>query len=157
MTELHTKIINFDNKKTDPSIINHNQISKLVEYLLNVINSDVTGDVVELGCYVGESSKFLMKTLLETGFSKNLYVYDSFEGLPELSKYEETSGWLPGTLKSSQDVLEQNFRVNNLPLPIITKGWFKDIPESKLPEKISFAFLDGDFYSSIYDLSLIHI
>lgn len=151
MMELYTKIINFNNKKTDPSIINPNQISKLVEYLLNVINSDVAGDVVELGCYVGESSKFLMKTLLETGFSKNLYVYDSFEGLPELSKYEETSGWLPGTLKSTQDILEQNFRVNNLPLPVITKGWFKDIPESKLPGKISFAFLDGDFYSSIYD------
>ena len=109
------------------------------------------GDVVEFGCYVGESSKYLMKTLLETNSSKKLYVYDSFEGLPPLSKWEENTGWREGTLKSAKEVLVSNFQQNNLPTPIIHKDWFKDIPEDKIPEKISFAFLDGDFYNSIYD------
>ena len=156
MSTLYEKIISFQNKQIDPSIINYNQTSKLVELLLSVIDKGIEGDVVELGCYVGESSKFLMKTLLETGFTKKLYLYDSFEGLPPLSKYEENSGWRPGTLNTTQSILESNFKNNNLPLPYITKGWFRDIPDSELPEKISFAFLDGDFYDSIYD-SLVKV
>ena len=36
-------------------------------------------------------------------------------------------------------------------LQTIYSGWFKDIPDSEYPEKISFAFLDGDFYTSIID------
>ena len=156
MSDLVTKVIAFENKKIDPSIISEGQIVKIVEYLVKALDSNIEGDVVELGCYVGESSKYIMKTLQEVGFKKQLYVYDSFEGLPNLSKYEEVSGWRPGTLKTTQDVFESNFKQNNLPLPVITKGWFKDIPSDRLPQKISLAFLDGDFYESIYD-SLIKV
>ena len=145
------KILGFDNKQVDPIIINFNQITNLVKYLYNSIENNIEGDIVELGCYVGESSKYLMKTLVETKSTKKLYVYDSFEGLPNLSKWEENSGWVSGTLKTSQDVLIENFNQNNLPIPNIHKDWFKNIPSNKLPEKISFAFLDGDFYDSIYD------
>ena len=145
------KILNFKNKQVDPIIINFNQITNLVKYLYNSIEDNIEGDIVELGCYVGESSKYLMKTLVETKSIKKLYVYDSFDGLPNLSKWEENSGWVSGTLKTSQDVLIENFTQNNLPIPNIHKDWFKNIPSNKLPEKISFAFLDGDFYDSIYD------
>ena len=150
------EIMNFHNKQVDSSIINQDQVKKLVEYLLDVIENNIDGDVVELGCYVGESSKYLMKTLVETNSDKKLYVYDSFEGLPDLSKWEINTGWKPRTLVSSEDILTSNFIENNLPTPIITKGWFCDIPEDRLPEKISFAFLDGDFYDSIYD-SLVKV
>ena len=144
-------IINFSNIKIDSSIINSNQIENLVKYLIDSIEDNVEGDVVEFGCYVGESSKYLMKTLITTNSTKKLYVYDSFEGLPELSKWEEGTGWRAGTLKSTEEILISNFTQNNLPLPIIHKDWFKNVPQNKLPEKISFAFLDGDFYDSIYD------
>ena len=150
------EIMNFHNKQVDSSIINQDQVKKLVEYLLDAIENNIDGDVVELGCYVGESSKYLMKTLIETNSDKKLYVYDSFEGLPDLSKWEINTGWKPRTLVTSEDVLTSNFIENNLPTPIITKGWFCDIPEDRLPEKISFAFLDGDFYDSIYD-SLVKV
>jgi O-methyltransferase len=156
MINLLDKIMNFHNKQVDSSIINGEQVKKLVEYLLDTIENKIDGDVVELGCYVGESSKYLMKTLLETNSDKKLYVYDSFEGLPDLSKWEINSGWKPRTLVTSEDVLTSNFIENNLPTPTITKGWFCDIPEDRLPEKISFAFLDGDFYDSIYD-SLVKV
>jgi O-methyltransferase len=156
MNNYLNKIMTFHNKQVDSSIIDINQVRKLVEYLLDTIENKIEGDVVELGCYVGESSKYLMNTLVETNSDKKLYVYDSFEGLPDLSKWEMNTGWRPRTLVTSQDVLTDNFIQNNLPTPIITKGWFRDIPEDKLPEKISFAFLDGDFYDSIYD-SLVKV
>lgn len=144
-------IKHFDNKKIDVGMINDDQIDYLITYLLDTINSNIEGDIVEFGCYVGESSKYLRKTLNETQSSKDLYVYDSFEGLPPLSQWEEGTGWRPGTLNTTEEVLIKNFENNNLKPPIITKGWFKDIADYRIPNKISFAFLDGDFYDSIYD------
>jgi O-methyltransferase len=148
--ELLNKILRFQNNKIDAGIISPKEIEKIITYLLDTIENKIDGDIVELGCYVGESSKYIMKTIIETNSDKNLYLYDSFEGLPPLSVFEENSGWKPGTLKTSENILINNFLQNNLPIPIIHKGWFNEIPEHKLPKKISFAFCDGDFYQSIY-------
>ena len=148
--KLH-KIMTFDNKMVAPGIISSNQVEKLVHGLLSVHENNIEGDVVEFGCFVGESSKFLMKTLVELNSTKKLYVYDSFEGLPDLTKWEENGRWKPRTLNTTEDVLIDNFQTNGLPSPIIHKDWFCDVPEDKIPEKIAFAFLDGDFYNSIYD------
>lgn len=41
-------------------------------------------------------------------------------------------------------------------MPKIHEGWFADILPTQLPDKISFAHLDGDFYSSILE-SLIYV
>jgi len=145
------KILEFENIKIEGGMNTPEQVEKLVESLLTVINKNIEGDVVEFGCYVGESSKYLMKTLIETNSDKKLFVYDSFEGLPDLSKWEENSGWKPRTLKTTEDVLINNFIQNDIPIPFIHKDWFKEIPHYKIPQKICFAFLDGDFYDSIYD------
>ena len=145
------KILNFENKKLDPSIVNSDQIKYIVTYLSEVIDNNLEGDIVELGCYLGETSKYISKTLEVAKSNKKYYVYYSFEGLPDLSKFEEGTGWKPRTLNTTEEVLRANFELNNVNLPIITKSWFKDIKEEQLPDKISFAFLDGDFYTSIFE------
>jgi O-methyltransferase len=145
------QIRSFNNVKVDPTIINDEQLDQIVIHALEVIENQIEGDFVEFGCYVGESSKYLRKTLDETNSNKDLYVYDSFEGLPPLSKHEEGMGWRPGTLNTTEDVLIKNFRDNGLKPPYTCKGWFKDVPDYRIPDKICFAFLDGDFYDSIYD------
>lgn len=144
-------LLNRPNHTIDASIISKEQIRYILAVLDSVLNQNIEGDVVEFGCYVGESSKYLRMMLDHHLSTKKLYVYDSFDGLPPLSKYEENTGWQPGTLKTSESVLVENFYNNGLKPPIITKNWFKDIPENKLPNKICFGFLDGDFYDSIYD------
>ena len=144
-------LLNRPNSFIDSSIISLDQIRVLISLLENTIVNDVKGDVTEFGCYIGESSKYIRMMLDYYRSNKELYVYDSFEGLPALSKYEENTGWRAGTLKTSQDVLEQNFLNNGLRPPVSFKSWFKDVPEDKIPQNISFAFLDGDFYDSIYD------
>lgn len=141
--------LSFNNQQIDPSIINLDQIKHLLIHLNKSIS--LPGDVVELGCFVGESSKYFRKFLDNANSKKELFVYDSFEGLPEKGDWEKATGWIPGSLKTSQQTLIQNFVQNNLKLPAIHKNWFKDIPASALPDKICFAFLDGDFYTSIYD------
>jgi O-methyltransferase len=111
---LFVNVRRFKNKQEDPTIINNEQLDYLVSYALDVLDRNIEGDFVELGCYVGESSKFLRKALVETKSEKDLYVYDSFEGLPPVSIYEESTGWKEGGLKTTDEVLVANFRQNGL-------------------------------------------
>lgn len=144
-------LLNQPNSKIDASIISIDQIRILISVLESTLRNNIPGDVVEFGCYVGESSKYLRMMLNKYDSDKELYVYDSFEGLPPLSSYEINTGWRSGTLKTSQEVLIENFISNNLKPPIVYKSWFSDIPSQAIPNNISFAFLDGDFYESIRD------
>jgi O-methyltransferase len=113
-----------------------------------VLAYGVQGDFVELGCNTGDSSVLMTKLLEAYNSDKRLSVYDSFEGLPSARQDDGTflSG---GDLKTSEDVLRNNFKKYNLPLPAIHKGWFQDTLPTGLPEQIAFAYLDGDFYDSI--------
>lgn len=139
------------NNTVDASIISKEQIQYIIAVLDSLIRQNIPGDVVEFGCYVGESSKYLRMILDHHLSDKALYVYDSFEGLPELSDHEKGTGWTPGTLNTTPEVVTNNFLNNGLRPPTITKGWFKDISDNCIPNNICFAFLDGDFYQSIYD------
>jgi len=120
------------------------RIVHICHYVLET--QHLEGDIVEFGCYCGHTSK-----LISYISDKWLYVYDSFEGLPES---EEN---LPGEMKTSLDLLCENFTYDGIRIPYIRKGWFSDIKPEQVPEKISFAHLDGDLYISIMDpLKLIY-
>ena len=112
---------------------------------------DLSGDVVEFGCYEGDTSILLADVLRDTP-DKWLYLYDSFEGLPEKTAEDKSAdGWRfqAGELKASPDTVRSKFKKYDLPEPVITKGWFNQLENSDLPNEISFALLDGDFYNSI--------
>lgn len=75
------------------------------------------GDVVEFGCYVGTTSVFLAKTLEKWGSSKTLWLYDSFEGLPEKSVKDINSlgeVFKKGELCASKKQLISNLRKSNI-------------------------------------------
>lgn len=110
------------------------------------------GDYVELGCYRGDTSLLLADLLDESG--KRLYIYDSFEGLPEKSAEDSSAlgtAFRGGELYVTKREVKERFLRANLPVPVIKKAWFSDLGSEDLPEKIAFAFLDGDFYESIKD------
>lgn len=112
---------------------------------------DLPGDVVEFGCYEGDTS-ILLADVLRNNPDKWLYLYDSFEGLPEKSAADNSAdGWRfkAGELKASPDTVRHKFKKYALPEPVIVKGWFNELSGSDLPSEISFALLDGDFYESI--------
>ena len=113
-----------------------------------VLAYGVQGDFVELGCNTGDSSILITKLLQAYGSDKRFFVYDSFEGLPS-ARQEDGTRFSGGDLKTSEDILRNNFKIYNLPLPEIHKGWFQDTLPTGLPEQIAFAYLDGDFYDSI--------
>ena len=111
----------------------------------------VPGDVVEFGCYAGDTSVLLAEALKNTP-DKWLYLYDSFEGLPEKAPEDQSAaGWRfkAGELKVSPETVAHKFKKLSLPDPVIVKKWFDQLNDSDLPSQISFALLDGDFYRSI--------
>ena len=85
-------------------------------------------------------------------FLKRLWIYDSFEGLPEKGE-EDTSElgreFQGGELHVTKREVKERFLRAGLPVPVIKKAWFEELTEADLPERIAFAFLDGDFYQSI--------
>lgn len=62
-----------------------------------------------------------------------------------------------GELFVTKREVTEKFKRQSLPLPKIKKAFFEDLdPISDFPEKICFAFLDGDLYASIKtSLSLV--
>lgn len=120
------------------------RIVHICHYVLETQHLD--GDIVEFGCYVGNTTKLI------TGITnKAIHVYDSFDGLPDT--YEQYGG----EMKVAYDAFVENFKRDNLRLPTINKGWFSDVSLDQIPEKISFAHLDGDLYdSTIQPLRLVY-
>jgi O-methyltransferase len=122
--------------------------------LETTLQHHITGDVVELGCYIGTTSLFIRRLLNQYASSQQFYAYDSFEGLPDKVTQDNSGAgeqFKGGELRVSKKQFLQEFQKAHLKPPITVKGWFKDLTPGQLPEHISYAFLDGDFYESILD------
>lgn len=124
----------------------------------------VRGDFVELGCYRGDTSLLLAEVLREynSGLvensvekpAKKLWIYDSFEGLPEKNSKDLSElgkEFREGELMVTKKEVKQRFLRAGLPVPIIKKKWFNELTGEDVPSEVAFAFLDGDFYESIKD------
>lgn len=130
--------------------VNESETAKIVELAKESLG--VEGDFVELGCYKGDTSLLLADIL--RGSEKKLWLYDSFEGLPEKGEADVSvagENFKGGELLVTKREVKERFLRAGLPVPIIKKAWFKDLGEADLPREIAFAFLDGDFYESIKD------
>ena len=145
----------------------HNSLRQVSEKETEVIlglfleQLKVPGDAVEFGCYRGDTSLILQRELEkaqkesndEDLRAKRLWLYDSFEGLPARTKEDASvagDAFQAGELKVSKNEVILRFKKAGLFVPRVRKGFFEELnPEKDLPEKISFAFLDGDLYQSI--------
>lgn len=132
--------------------IDQRELAIILRELERVLAANVVGDVVEFGCYVGTTSVPMGKRLATT--DKTLHVYDSFEGLPEKSREDESPAgmqFVKGELHATKKQLIRNFAQAHITLPVITKAWFSDLTLEHIPAQIAFAYLDGDYYHSILD------
>ena len=100
--------------------------------LVSVIENNIEGEIVELGSFTGQCGIFFKKTCNMHKSAKTLHLYDSFE-----IKF--------GHKKNIEQELIDNFKKNNLELPVIHKGNFNKTIPHQLPEKIAFAHIDCGF------------
>jgi O-methyltransferase len=110
--------------------------------------SNIPGDFVEVGCNAGYSSVILQKILLEKGAGRKLHCFDSFGGLPDSLDPRDRDLFRSGDMLAARQWFDDHFRKMNLPLPEVYQGWFEDTLPTGLPERISFALIDADLYSS---------
>jgi len=119
------------------------EVAVVLKWLTTVLQDKISGDVVEMGCYKGETSVYLGSELRGSG--KDLWVYDSFEGLPEGGEFAR------GELRATEEEVRRRFKKEGLPEPFVVRRWFSELEDEDMPDEICFALLDGDFYESIRD------
>ena len=105
------------------------------------------GDVVEAGCNAGSTSALIADCMQHTG--RNLYLFDSFEGLPEESGF---GGLMATPIESLELAICNRLDCDTVPDFVqIVEGWFCDMMPAKLPPQIAFAFVDCDVFESAID------
>jgi len=125
----------------------------------DVLKKKVEGDLIETGIWKGGSCVF-MKAILNEYEDKERTVYcaDSFQGLPQpdpiYPQDKNSSFHLMNELKISLEDVEGNFKKYGLLDERVKflKGWFKDTTKNPPFEKLSILRLDGDMYSSTWEV-----
>jgi O-methyltransferase len=145
------------NKADEPQQVSKAETEILLELLEKTLG--IKGDVVEFGCYRGDTSVIFERRLEKfrnenpSAALKLLWIYDSFEGLPAKTKEDSSVAgdqFKAGELLVTKREVIEKFKRAGLKIPRIRKGFFENLnPDEDVPEKISFAFLDGDLYTSI--------
>ena len=130
--------------------VSEKETAKILELARKSLGS--SGDFVEMGCYKGDTSLLIAEAL--QGSDHILYIYDSFEGLPEKTSNDTSAlgeNFKGGELYVTKREVKERFLRAGLKLPVIKKAWFNELTDADLPSGIAFSFLDGDFYESIRD------
>jgi O-methyltransferase len=133
--------------------VNRDQLRIILQELERTLPL-LDGTIVEFGCYIGTTSLFIRRLLDAYHDTREFHVYDSFEGLPPKTSQDESRAgdqFQAGELAVSKKQMLQQFQKAGLQPPVVHKGWFSNLTDADVPEQISFAFLDGDFYQSIHD------
>lgn len=131
------------------------RLDNLQECITNVIHDHIPGDFIETGVWKGGSTIFMQGMLRSYNEKRNVWVADSFQGLPAPNKelYPEDSDDIHYTIDSlriSQEQVRNNFEAYGLLDDNVKflKGWFSETLPSAPIEKLSILRLDGDMYES---------
>lgn len=130
--------------------MSHSSSVRAKKTLISPVENGVENHVDKVGKTCGKN----VKRNGREKHLKRLWIYDSFEGLPEKNSADESVlgvDFKEGELFVTKREVKERFLRAGLPVPVIKKAWFCDLEDEDLPEKIAFAFLDGDFYESIRD------
>ena len=125
----------------------------LYRALRYVARGDIAGDVVECGCARGGSAALMALTLRQLGSRRNLWLFDTFEGLPAPSREDpdfEIADLFTGTCVGTLGEVRQLFdRLNIADDVTFVKGLFQEtLPITPL-SRIAVLHIDGDWYESV--------
>ena len=102
----------------------------------------IPGDIAEIGTFNGASAKLIS----EIKGSKHLYVFDSFEGLPETRDFDD-SKFKKGQFLSDFEIVKEY--LSSYPNVHVFKGFFPQNNSEYIEDKkFSFVHLDVDLYDS---------
>lgn len=131
--------MNFPKQVTKNTLVDYPRLNKLAEFLKQT--EQLPGAVAEVGVYKGGTA-YLLASLTHN----SVYLFDTFEGMPETSSYDlhHKGDFADTSLRAVTELLK------NLPNAIIYKGIFpSDTAHHVQGEQFSFVHLDCDIYQSL--------
>lgn len=134
------------------------RLSNIQYCIEKVIENKVDGDLIETGVWRGGATIFMAACLKEMNSDRNVYVADSFRGLPRPErKYRADRKDRHHTkkfLKVNLETVKNNFRKYGLLNSNIhfIEGFFSESLKEVPFEKLSILRLDGDMYSSTWQV-----
>lgn len=144
---------------------NNISVLELTEQLCNdAVKNGIEGDFAECGVGYGAHGVIMN----ECSKGHKVYLFDSFEGIPEHSdldiEFTQSHGSMSGdqrkssgiTVCSVDAVVETMRRVSGMENVVLVKGWFIDTFPTLTGEKFSVLRLDCDIYES-YMLCFKHM
>jgi len=119
------------------TLVDRFRLAKLYKYC-----SQTTGEIWECGVYKGGTANAL------AGFGRILRLFDTFEGMPEVSKYDNFHKKGDFADVNLADILNMAIVNNNVCVHSgLIPGTFKGLEDCK----IGFAHIDVDIYQSVKD------
>ena len=118
-------------------------------YSIAKAQSNLNGDMAEVGVYQGGSAKLISEVKNE----KELHLFDTFEGLPKVSEKDThfgTSYWKTGEFSNTSLENVKNY-LSNYKNVYCYKGKFPETSNPIKDKKFSFVHLDVDLFQSTID------
>jgi O-methyltransferase len=106
------------------------------------------GEVIECGVYKGGTAALLRSLLEESKSTKKLYLFDTFEGMPDTNPEKD---WHKEGDFSDTFLEEVRSFVGGTEICIFRKGFIPNTFEGLYDITISFCHIDVDIYRSIID------
>ncbi|WP_439576654.1 TylF/MycF/NovP-related O-methyltransferase [Elioraea sp.] len=122
----------------------------------------LSGDVCEFGCNEGATSRLLAQEILHDP-TRTLWLFDSFEGLPEPTGKDRliddiaglgSMAAYRGQMRATEDQVRDKLAKGGFPpeRTRLIKGWIKKtLARPDVPDTACFAYVDFDFYEPIRD------
>jgi O-methyltransferase len=141
------------------------QLDNMQACVVDVLRNEVPGDLVEAGVWRGGMTVF-MRALLKAyeersneepsnrDRQRQVWVLDSFEGLPKIDKDRESFDWKAGDMAVSLEEVQGNFaRYDLLDARVhFVKGFFdRTLPQAPI-SRIAILRIDADLYQSTLDV-----
>lgn len=101
----------------------------------------IEGDIAEVGVYRGGSAKIIAEAT-----KKPIYIFDTFDGLPEVSEHDDREHFHKGDFPTSLERVRSYLK--NYSNIAFYKGLFPATAEPIKNKKFSFVHLDVDIYES---------
>jgi O-methyltransferase len=143
-------------RRIDKNVETAHNPSHILQFLSAIfeLQSSVKGCIVEAGAYKGGGTAKISLAARYAG--RDLYVFDSFRGLPENEEEHTKSvlghsieGWFkPGNFQGSLEEVKQNVTMyGDIGVCNFIPGWFEDTMPS-FSQPVALAYLDVDLASS---------
>jgi O-methyltransferase len=152
----HDRAEGRDHPPDAETMIGLRRLDDLQERIVDVLRSDVPGDLFEAGVWRGGAAIFMRGALEALGDEqRSVWAADSYAGLPkpDAETYPHDAGdrfWRNRHLAVPLSTVQENFRRYGLLDDRVRflEGWFEDTLPTAPVERIAVLRLDGDMYGS---------